>query len=197
MTVQRLILAFSKHQNAVQVGDVRDQIVEWGFYDSIPISPFDKNPDDLLGTMVELSVPVPPPYASDRTAYAVRFNQNVSLNWQRLICVKELVHSLDPVQLKVGSKIQLDAMLKQMLLEDRDLAIENLPALYEDVAVFQALAILCPEEVREVLYTECRAIGGEPDYQGVARRFQIPVAMAFVVMTPNWLGFRNRLAGVL
>ena len=194
MTVQRLIQCFSRHQKVVEVQDVRDQILEWGYYDGVVISPFDDDPELLLGTMVNFTTLRP--YGVEKEYYVVRYNINSSIPMQRLICVKELVHSLDPVRLRVSSKAQLSVMLNEMLNKGGAVAELSATALFEDVAIYQALAIICPEDVREELYVGYHANPRTVTLDDVAARFRIPLEYAGYLMSPGWLAFRNQLAGI-
>jgi hypothetical protein len=66
------------------------------------------------------------------------------------------------------------------------------PALFEDVAIYQALAILGSEEDREVLFGRYHNKGAAT-LNDVAERFAIPVEYAGYLMLPNWKPFRDRM----
>ena len=104
MTVSRLIKLFSTATKPVEVTEVRDQIVEWGFHDAIIMTSFDGPPGQLLGMLLHYESVVP--YGTKQFCI-IRYNQNMSVPLQRLVCVKELVHSMDDVALRVSTKLQL------------------------------------------------------------------------------------------
>lgn len=189
MTVARLIQKFSTHRKPVQVTDVRDQIVEWGYADKITIRRFDKNPENLWGNMTDYVNLAP--YGS-KECVVVNYNHHLSVPLQRLVCVKELIHVMDTAALRVSSKLQLQELIEQILHPDGDYSGLKAPALFEDYAVYQALAILAPEEWREELYDRYHK---EPNssIDEIAKAFDIPPEYAANLVSPSWEAFRARM----
>ena len=193
MTVTRLINNFSSWTQIVEVSEVRDQIVEWGFCDGIIVSPFDGPPSALLGMFLHYSVPANV-YGSDRDFRVVRYNQNLSYEFQRLVCVKELIHQMDDVSDSISSKKQLSELLDEILHDGSNITKLRRATHLEDIAVYQALAILCPEDVREELFNKFHEASGKITLEHIAERFAIPVEYAGYLMLPQWKGFWKMLA---
>lgn len=188
MTVARLINMFSAWKSPVSVTAVRDQIIWWGYYDRIVFSPFDKPPGKLQGMIIDYDSVES--YAT-KECCVIRFNQNQSSEEQRLVCVKELVHCMDSPDLKISSKEGLFALLEEILHDPNVMAGTPL-VFYEDLAIIEALAILCSEEDREELFDgfhnkKTVSLGD------VATRFAIPIEYAGYPMNVNWKAFRQRL----
>jgi len=104
------------------------------------------------------------------------------------------MHSLDDASLTVSSKLQLDALLKQILHDGTGYSSMTRPALYEDVAIYQALAALCPEEARSEMYD--RYLRDEVTLDDVSKAFVIPPEWAGALMQADWKAYRKTLCGV-
>ncbi len=189
MTVSRLINLFSSCTKPVEVKEVRDQIVEWGYHDGITIAPFDGPPERLLGTILHYDVPLP--YGTIKEYCVIRYNKNLPVPLQRLVCVKELVHSMDGVALRISTKVQLNSLLEEILHDPNAPHSTWPPAFFEDVAIYQALAILGSEDEREVLFDKYNR--QEVSLNDVAERFVIPIEYAGYLMVPNWKSFRQNM----
>jgi len=87
MTVQRLVNLFSCFTKLpVEVHEVRDQILEWGYFDKVIISPFSSSPDDLRGFYIHYAINMP--YGHVQESRFIRYNSNLTLAWQRLRAVQ-------------------------------------------------------------------------------------------------------------
>ena len=191
MTIPRLIEFFSKFSRApVEVGEIRDHITEWGYCDRITLSPFDQPTAHLRGMMLHYTSIQP--YGAELEHRIIRFNQNLSIPWQRLVCTKELMHILDDETLRVSSKLQLDELLRQILNDGSSYASMSKTALYEDAAIYQALAVLCPEDIRSDLFEDYQK--DNISLEQVAATFAIPPEYAGTIMGSGWKSFRNLLA---
>jgi hypothetical protein len=190
MTVARLIEKFSTWKKPVLVSEVRDQIVEWGYYDRIQLVPFDRAPGRLQGMIIDYEAIEP--YAT-KDCCVIRYNENLSSEEQRLVCVKELVHCMDGPTLRVSTRQQLNSLLEEILHDPKTPAADlGHIALFEDVAIYQALAILGSEEDRENLFQGFHE-RKNVQLDEVATRFRIPIEYAGYLMIPNWKLFRHRL----
>jgi len=188
MTVRRLVSLFSCFSIVpVEVSEVRDQIVEWGYHESIKIAPFTGPVSNLRGMLLEYKWVAP--YGAEVSQCIIRYNSEMSKDWQRLTCIKELIHSMDLYRLRVNSKEKASLLLEKLSLNGQLNEGMGIPALFEEIATYQALAVLCPDEAIE----KFRKKG--TSFQDVAVALDIPPQYAFVAMQDDWYDTREKFIG--
>jgi Zn-dependent peptidase ImmA (M78 family) len=179
MTVRRIVRLFSAFSIVpVKVNEIRDQIIEWGFHDSIILSPFSGEISRLRGLLLHYQYDMT--YGKKVSYCVIRYNSKMTLDWQRLTCVKELIHSMDVPYLQVNSREKAETLLDHLSL-DGSLSEGMTPAaIFEEVATYQALAVLCPDEAIEQFKKE------KKDEFQIANILDVPPAYAGVVMQDDW-----------
>lgn len=186
MTVRRLVNLFSAFEYVpIEVDEVRKQIVEWGYHDRIVIRPFDGSVRYLRGMLLQYRMVAP--YGGESSHCVIRYNSAMPVEWQRLTCVKELIHSMDSVQLRTNSKEKAADLLDKLSLNGEINDGMPLAAIFEEVATYQALAILCPDTAIQSFNRTNATI------EDVARILDVPEPYAGLVMQPNWLELRERV----
>lgn len=188
MTVSRLIDLFSSFGFVpIEVAEVADQIVDWGYYDKITISPFDGPVGSLRGNILVYENVVP---YNTRTYCVVRYNQNSPIEWQRIVCVKDLIHSLDVEVLKTDSRARAETLLNDLSMTGDISEGMGISALLEEAATYQALGVLCPD-----LALERFRKNGASEAE-IASKLEIPEIFVNNVMHPEWLKLRDRLGKI-
>ena len=193
MTVPRLIALVSAYTKPVEVRDIRDRIVEWGYHDRIFIRSFNKPSGNLFGNFVEYKTQGA--YGKENSYFVVNYNENLTNEWKRLVCIKELIHAMDDISVKISTKSQLNDLLAQILHDGSSINKLSHTVLLEEMAIYQALAIMSPEEKREVMFDKYHK--NEITLNDVAKEFQIPSEYAGTLMLPNWKSFRDKMVGNL
>ena len=190
MTVSRLVGLFSSFGYVpIDVQEVSDQIVEWGYYSEITIAPFDGPVEHLRGNiMVYENKHV---YGEVTSHCVIRFNKNSSVEWQRLICVKDLIHSLDPAYLRIDTREKAESFLDEFSYNGDISAGMGPPALFEEAATYQALGVLCPDLAIERLTRRGASL------EAIAQTLDIPSTYASTVAQPNWPEVRDRFIAFL
>lgn len=190
MTVSRLVRLFSSFGYVpVDVQEVSDQIVEWGYYSSIIIAPFNGPVEHLRGNIVVYENRHV--YGEVTTHCVIRYNKNSPIEWQRLICVKELIHSLDPVYLRIDTREKAESFLNEFSYNGDISAGMGPPALFEEAATYQALGVLCPDLAIERLTRRSASL------EEIAQTLDIPSTYAAVVARDDWREVRDRFVDFL
>lgn len=188
MTVSRLIDLFSSFAFVpIEVAEVADQIVKWGYYDRIIISPFDGPVGSLRGNILVYENVIP---YDTQTYCVVRYNQNSPVEWQRIACVKELIHSLDTEVLRTDSRARAETLLNDFSVTGDVSEGMGIPALLEEAATYQALGVLCPDLALE-RFRKNGASKAE-----IASKLAIPEVFVDDVMRPEWLRVRDILGRI-
>lgn len=91
--------------------------------------------------------------------------------WMRFVVVKELMHCFDESLERVSTPDEFEALISEFGSPqlDRSVAMQS-----EVKALWMALGVLCPEELRQDL--ERKRVIGEIDDLGIAKILRIPVA---------------------
>lgn len=192
MSVKKLIEFFAVCKPPITIQNVADQIREsFGVVDRIWYCGFDEHQDVLLGMLLQWETRHV--YGEITADAAVCFNANVSLEWQRLICCKELIHLLDPPGLKVNAPPKLTKLLDRLLggLDYKITSLSHARAAMETMAQYQAVAVLFPHEAREE-YVEAHR-EGTMSLDAIAEDVLIPREYVTLVMDDMWKEVRERL----
>ncbi|MFG1189241.1 hypothetical protein [Xanthobacter flavus] len=186
MSVKKLIDFFSTFQIApVEVADVRDQIVEsYNVTDDIIIMPVNVDPTMLRGLYFRYREKTGP--YSNKSCSVVLYSGRLSLPWQRLVCAKELIHILDESLFKTSTPEDVSTLVDKLVSRGRgtELGRSDVAAFKDHIALYQALAVLVPEEIREDVVK--RYESGEMGTEEVADLFCIPLEYVLLVLSPDW-----------
>jgi hypothetical protein len=186
MSIGKLIEFFSTFRVLpVEVEIVAEQIVEsYKVADDIVFVPVNVDPGDLKGIHYRY-------FCRDKdekiiSRILIVFSERLALDEQRIVCCKELIHVMDE------HFIQTDTADKVLSLADALLGpppkqatgLSDLAAISDRLAIYQALSILIPEEMREELLEQHRS--GVVSSRQIAHEFVIPEEYVDMVMRPNW-----------
>jgi hypothetical protein len=115
----------------------------------------------------------------------IDYPKNLGRDWQRMICAKELVHVLDPIDTRVMTDAAFDAFCEKLVLppEFHD-PVDGMQVWSDRLAVYQAVAILFPWACRELFSGPYKARKITADF--IASTVDIPVRYVKLVMTDGW-----------
>ncbi|SCB33881.1 hypothetical protein GA0061101_10810 [Rhizobium lusitanum] len=114
------------------------------------------------------------------------------LGWQRLVCCKELIHVLDSPAVRTNKKsevIQLGDKLTDKTRHFKGTA--DLQWFFDDLAIYQALAMLFPFSLREEIMGAY--VAGKVTDEMLAEAAQIPVEYVRTVMSDGWKLLRESI----
>ncbi len=144
--------------------------------------PVDMDTNLLKGRIIDDSYPV-----GDQTVRAISIDYANSLSNEvaRLVCCKELVHILDPIDERVTSDPAVNELIEKIVLPEEMQSLDDGETVWNDRFGFlYALAILFPWATREIF---------RPAYEQekitidqIAEQVEVPVEYAAVVMSSRW-----------
>lgn len=114
------------------------------------------------------------------------------LEWQRLVCCKELIHVLDSSPVRTSRPEEVQLLGQKLADKTRKFREANdLQWFFDDVAKFQALAILFPFSLREEVLGAYQA--KKITDEMLAEATQIPVEYVETVMSDRWKLLRETI----
>jgi hypothetical protein len=194
MTIKALIQFFETFQRVpVEIQDVRDQILEaYGIEDEIILHRADMDPNILVAMLVRFTERRDA-YAPPRRCALIIYSGNVPIEVQRLAVCKELVHLLDVPALQSRTRDDVITLIKNLTegFNLTQLSVGDWQAMKDKIALYQALAVLFPHELREDLMEPYE--NGTIDDAWIAEYFSIPEEHVELLMSDKWDGFRRTL----
>lgn len=191
MEVRDLIAHFAARE--VVPVDVQDDVVpvlkEIGGFE-LYFWPNEKiNTDIFKGSITHWEYPI----GKDvQTVYDISYSTNMSTDWQRLVCCKELVHILDPVDHRVMTDESFSRLIEKIVLPPgMGDASDGAKVLSDRVAIYYALAILFPWATRQ-LFKEAK---DKISIDKIAEIVDLPVVYVQLVMHEVWEETHHYLSG--
>jgi hypothetical protein len=115
----------------------------------------------------------------------IDYPANLSKDWQRMVCAKELVHVLDPVDTRVMTEEAFEKLCERLVLPPEfHEPIDGKQVWADRLAVYQAVALLFPWATRALLLRPY--ISKEINIEEIASLVDIPVRYAKLVMDELW-----------
>ena len=179
----KLIKEFSKIDRLpIEVSEVRDAIINMGIQDEIIFCPDEKmDQKKLWGTYYQ--------YTYRKTMYGdasfvslIVYCASLGVDWQRVVCCKEMIHVLDVGVEKTKTIDDLDGLVSRLLgpLSTEDFGICDIMAAKDRIALYQALPLLLPMEARN------DAVRKKVSAKDGAEKALIPVGFASLMLTDKW-----------
>ncbi len=187
MHIKRLLDATSKiSEQPIEIDDLAKIIVEFGCQDKIIFHP-DKelNENHIRGIFYQYTTR-PGVYAEPELVTLIIYSANQEVEWQRLVCCKELVHWGDKEIEKTSTAETLDELLDKILVpfSTENFGIADIMASKDKLATYIALGILFPPLAREEAIASLES--GEKTIEQVATWVGLPVRLVEVVINERW-----------
>lgn len=133
-----------------------------------------------------LSLYEPIDYSVEAKIYYAR---NQPEDWVRFVIIKELLHILDPIRLRVSSAAEIEKLVEHLRMPRELLcAVEGLgereKAVLDYLSDYRALAVMVPKRMR-IAFTEKLALG-KIDEAGVARFLGFPEQYTAALFSEFW-----------
>lgn len=187
MKVTDLIKAFAEREELpIDVNDVLGCLRQNGSSDDeIEFIGVDLDPDVLQGAIKVFHVR-PGVYADPVRMVNIYYHKGHDVDWQRLICCKELIHLLDPPSAQTSAPEAIDELAARIGLppEMQDPVADGVEANIDRLAEWRAAAVLLPISARELLLPKIK--DGSLKIADVARMADIPPKYAGFVMSDVW-----------
>lgn len=114
----------------------------------------------------------------------IHYDRRQPIEWQRLVCCKELLHLMDPAGYKTNTPEHVKEQIERIALPPgmESIKTDGMRVWGDRLADLQAVALLFPMEARRVLVANADKIGPE----NIARLARLPEKYVRWVMSPQW-----------
>lgn len=178
----------------ISLEDVLKQIKTVVLDEKVEIKGVDEPADVLRGFHYRYYVPPHPDSAlmPERVAVAA-YSLQQPLAWQRLVCCKELIHIFDREPICTSSREQVVRLGQKIAGGDKfeEVNGENIQSFFDELAKYQALAILFPFGLREEIIGLYQR--HELSVERISEWVQLPPEMTRIVLSEGWLLLRESL----
>ena len=186
MKLPELIKSFEDQEVLpIDVNDILLKLREAGNDDDIEFVGVDLDPEVLLGAIrifyVRNGV-----YADPKRFVNIYYDRTRTVDWQRMVCCKELVHILDPETAHTKLAAEIDLLAERIGLppEMQDPAADGFATNIDRMAEYRAAALLLPMAARELLMPKIR--DGSLKIADVAKLADMPTKYAGFVLNDVW-----------
>jgi Zn-dependent peptidase ImmA (M78 family) len=186
MNVTDLIRAFSTREKLpVDVNDILACLRENGNDDNIEFIGVDLDPEILQGAIKVFYVRNGV-YSEPEKWVNIYYDRGSSIDRQRMVCCKELVHLLDPKDAYTQSENAIEQLAEKMGLppEMQDPTSDGFATNVDRLAEFRATALLMPKAARDLLLDAYRS--KKLTISDIARVADIPTRYAGFAMSDVW-----------
>jgi hypothetical protein len=114
----------------------------------------------------------------------IHYDRRQPIEWQRLVCCKELLHLMDPADYKIKTPEHVKKQIERIALPPgmETIRTDGMRVWGDRLADLQAIALLFPMAARQVLMEKVDQIGPE----NIARIAKLPEKYVRWVMSPQW-----------
>lgn len=186
MSLSKLIDCFAHvSELPIEIPEVRDAIVKLNYQDDITFVPKPIDPTKLRGVIAQYtwrSVP----YGEPQLCTVIVYSELLPLDWQRVVCGKELIHVMDARVEHTRSADEINNLIVKLLgpLSTEDFGFADLIAAKDKFALYQALPVLFPDVAREKALAKLTA--QEKTMQEIAAWASLPLPLTELVMSDAW-----------
>ncbi len=196
MSLQRLLERFDPIKELpVEIPDLRDAIMQIGFQNEIRFIPCDKmNPAQLRGVFYQFTRH-PRPYADPEFWTLIIYSSQMSREWQRLVCAKELIHVMDGNAEKTKTPDELQGLIDKLIgpLSTEDFGLADVMAAKDKLAVYQALGVLFPDAAR---IDALKALQAGKTREQIMQQASIPIQFASLVLADEWPDIKKDICAI-
>ena len=169
----------------VEVEDIAAAIFKLGFRDNIHFFDISADLSRIRGTFYQFWYR-PGVYADPLMITLVPYNKNDSLEWQRVVCCKEMMHIFDSDLERTDTKEEVPEFLDKILgpLSTDDYGVADFMAAKDKVAMYQCLPLLLPSAAIQIAR---QAVADEIlTIEDVARKASMPASLVGIMLEKEW-----------
>lgn len=191
--LKRIIDGFAgRSKLPVEISEIRDAIVAYGFRDEILIRGEAADPGKVRGLFYQ--------YTKNDTVYApptlctiVVYNSLLPVPWQRLVSAKELVHVFDGDIEQTDTPDEVVDLLEKLVgpMSTDDAGVADLMALSDKLALYKCLPLLIPRAARTAAIAQIS--NGNRSLEQIAAQACIPEVYCKLVLSATWEPIEARL----
>lgn len=178
----------------VELPEVIAQFQGSGLLETIVIRGLDKPADTLRGVHYRYSEP---PMAGsalmDKRYVIIPYSTQQSLQWQRLVICKELVHLYDPPPVTTKARDEILQLGKKLAAPKVQLSAtgNGIQHFFDMLAKWRAMAIMFPYGLHEEMMP--RYLAGKVTAQQIADMVHLPVEYVEPILTDGWKELRESI----
>lgn len=184
--LRKLISKFDEIEDLpVEVDQIVAAINEMGLQDEIYLFEADTDPTKIIGAFKQFTYHKGV-YAEPTLVTHIIYSSKVPLEWQRVICVKELVHIFDSAVSKTDTEEEVSQLLDKLIgpLSSEDYGIADLQATTDRLALYQSLPLLLP---KAALISARNAVeSGSATLDDVAEWACMPAVLVGLMLGEHW-----------
>lgn len=179
----------------IEIEGIAAELVNLGCQDEFIFSPQNTDPGVLRGIYYQ--------YIKHNQAYGqpilvtlIVYSQNVSLEWQRMISCKELIHVCDSAAAKTDTRAEVDSLLEKLLgpLSTEDYGLADFQTSVDRLALYQALGLLFPLGARAQALKQIK--DGNATVDEIVTWAVVPKPLILMALTDEWPGVFEALADI-
>ena len=127
----------------------------------------------------------------------IYFADDLTRDWRRLVCCKELLHILDGSVSQAAKAEDVEDLISSLCqigkAHDDPFTAHSLQAMNDHLMMYYAVAILFPKAARDLLLPYFKSNAIDIDY--IARCVDLPTSVVMLVMSDGWPNLHSALAG--
>lgn len=169
----------------IEVEEIAKILVDLGCQDEVHFYDIAADPKKIKGAFDQFtrrnSV-----YGDPLLVTLVPYNSNYPVEWQRLVCCKELMHLFDRDLERTDSEEEVPSFLEKLLgpLSTEDFGLADFMAVKDKIAAYQCLPLLMP---RAALKIARQAVAeGKKTPEEVADWANIPLQFLVMMLDEQW-----------
>jgi hypothetical protein len=196
MSLVALVNHFAEfHEVPIEVSpDVRNVMVDvLRVQDEIIFCKEDMSPDELRGAYYQYTKR-DGVYGEPKFCSVIVYCSSMSLDWQRMICCKELVHVLDKKIEKTDTKEEGLATRLLGPLSTEDFGIVDIMASKDRWALYVALGVLFPKAARD--NAKAAIASGAESIETVAEKAVLPRTLIGLALRDEWDGILEEVTSL-
>lgn len=169
----------------VEIDEIVQAIVHLGFQDEVYLFPVQSDPSELRGAIRQFRYN-PGVYAAPQSVTHVVYTTQVPVDWQRVICAKELVHIFDRKAEKTDTPDEVSELIEKILgpLSTEDYGFADLQAAADRLALYQCLPLLFPPAALE--RAKAAIDSDRMTVDQVAEAACIPIGFVRLMLSDDW-----------
>lgn len=187
MQLKRLVDIFDGVEELpIEISDITREIVNLGIQDEIVVQPQDMDTDELFGVYCRYTIS-PGVYTPPDLVSLVVYNSNLTVDWQRLVCCKELLHIFDHEVERTDTPEEVIELIEKLLgpMNTESAGSAEFMALRDKMTTYIALGILFPQAARQVAIDELNS--GRKTKKQIAEWACLPENLVDLVLGDEWL----------
>ncbi|OBY08342.1 hypothetical protein BAE36_04330 [Rhizobium leguminosarum bv. trifolii] len=130
-------------------------------------------------------------YSDPMLTTLIIYAEGLSLDWQRVVCCKELIHTCDSEVERTNTEDEVIGLVDKLLgpLSTENFGVADIMATKDKLALYQALAILFPLAARQQAIDALGAKTRTPEE--IASWVKLPLPLVEMVLETDWPNIRE------